>query len=94
MLTLIDDMYRGCYVCTCVVDVFLLERCPHFRGCYRRRYFRGCYVCTCVVDVFLLERCPHFRGCYRRQWSWDLKMCPIREVSSLQTILCTVFRGT
>ena len=45
-------------------DVSLLERCPHFRGCY----VQG------PEDVSLLERCPHFRGCYV-QASWDLKMC-------------------
>ena len=30
---------------------------------------------------------------YRLQWSWDLKMCPIREVSSFQRVLCTGFNG-
>ena len=38
-------------------DMSLLERCPHFRGCY---------VLASVElgpeDVSLLERCPHFRG--------------------------------
>ena len=34
-------------------------------------------------DVPLLERCPHFRG-----WSWDLQMCPIKEVSFFQRELC------
>ena len=41
----------------------ILERCPHFRGCYVQ-----------AEDVSLLERCPHFRGCYVQ--GWDLKMCP------------------
>ena len=36
-------------------DVSLLERCPHFRGCY---VFNG----VGPEDVSLLERCPHFRG--------------------------------
>ena len=40
-------------------DVSLLEKCPHFRGCY---------VYTSIElepeDVSLLERCPRFRGCY------------------------------
>ena len=68
----------------------LLERCPHFRGCYvqasmpedvslleRCPHFRGCYVqASMPEDVSLLERCPHFRGCYiwAFEWSWDLKM--------------------
>ena len=30
---------------------------------------------------------------YRLQWSWDLKMCPIREVSSFQRVVCTGFNG-
>ena len=30
---------------------------------------------------------------YRIQWSWDLKMCPIREVPSYQRVLCTGFNG-
>ena len=37
----------------------LLEKCPHFRGCY---------VDTSMElgpeNVSLLERCPRFRGCY------------------------------
>ena len=54
-------------------DVSLLERCPHFRGCYVQASME-----LGPEDVSLLERCPHFRGCYmyRLQWSWDLKMCP------------------
>ena len=50
----------------------LLERCPHFRGCYVQSSTE-----LGPEDVSLLERCPHFRGCYDSlQWSWDLKMCP------------------
>ena len=50
----------------------LLERCPHFRGCYVQASME-----LGPEDVSLLERCPHFRGVmYRLQWSWDLKMCP------------------
>ena len=30
---------------------------------------------------------------YRLQWSWDQKICPIREVSSFQRVLCTGFNG-
>ena len=30
---------------------------------------------------------------YSLQWSWDPKMVPIREVSSFQRVLCTVFNG-
>ena len=53
-------------------DVYLLERCPHFRGCYAQASVE-----LGPEDVSLLERCPHFRGVmYRLQWSWDLKMCP------------------
>ena len=53
-------------------DVSLLERCPHFRGCYVQASME-----LGPEDVSLLERCPHFRGViYRLQWSWDLKMCP------------------
>ena len=33
--------------------VSLLERCPHFRGCYVEA--------SMAEDVSLLERCPHFR---------------------------------
>ena len=33
-------------------DVSLLERCPHFRGCYVQELG--------PEDVSLLERCPHF----------------------------------
>ena len=40
-------------------DVFLLERCPHFRGCYVQASME-----FGPEDVSLLERCPHFRGCY------------------------------
>ena len=39
-------------------DVPLLERCPHFRGCYVQASELG------PEDVSLLERYPHFRGCY------------------------------
>ena len=37
-------------------DVSLLERCPHFRGCYAMELG--------LEDVPLLERCPHFRRFY------------------------------
>ena len=47
-------------------DVSLLERCPHFRGCYVQELG--------PEDVSLLERCPHSEGVMYR--SWDLKMCP------------------
>ena len=42
-------------------DVSLLERCPHFRGCYVQASVE-----LGPEDVSLLERCPHFRG-YRRR---------------------------
>ena len=38
-------------------DVSLLERCPHFRGCYVQASME-----LGSEDVSLLERCPHFRG--------------------------------
>ena len=40
-------------------DVFSLERCPHFRGCYVQASVE-----LGPEYVSLLERCPHFRGCY------------------------------
>ena len=40
-------------------DVSLLERCPHFRGCYIQASME-----LGPEDVSLLERCPHFRRCY------------------------------
>ena len=40
-------------------NVSLLERCPHFRGCYVQASVE-----MGPEDVSLLERCPHFRGCY------------------------------
>ena len=40
-------------------DVSLLERCPHFRGCYVQDSME-----LGPEDVSILERCPHFRGCY------------------------------
>ena len=40
-------------------DVSLLERCPHFRGCYAQASME-----LGSEDVSLLERHPHFRGCY------------------------------
>ena len=36
-------------------DVCLLERCPHFRGCYVQSSME-----LGPEDVSLLERCPHF----------------------------------
>ena len=39
-------------------DMSLLERCPHFRGCYVQASME-----LGPEDVSLLERCPHFRGC-------------------------------
>ena len=53
-------------------DVSLLERCPHFRGCYVQAS-----MVLGPEDVSLLERCPHFSGVmYTFQWNWELKMCP------------------
>ena len=39
-------------------DVSLLERCPHFRGCYVQSSME-----SGPEDASLLERCLHFRGC-------------------------------
>ena len=50
-------------------DVSLLERCPHFRGCYVQASME-----LGPEDVSLLERSEGVM--YRLQWSWDLKMCP------------------
>ena len=58
-------------------DVSLLERCPHFRGCYVLELG--------PEDVSLLERCPHFRGCYVQESGIGTRRCvPIREVSLFQ----------
>ena len=54
----------------------LLERCPHFRGCYVEASME-----LGPEDVSLLEWCPHFRGyfccrCNRRHcclWLWSIK---------------------
>ena len=40
-------------------DVSLLERCPHFRGCYVQATME-----LGPEDVSLLEKCSHFRECY------------------------------
>ena len=42
-------------------DVSLLERCPHFKGCFVKSSMELVHV---PEDVSLLERCPHFRGRY------------------------------
>ena len=34
----------------------LLEKCPHFRGCYVQA--------SVELGPEDVERCPHFRGCY------------------------------
>ena len=50
----------------------LLERYPHFRGCYVQASVE-----LGPEDVSLLERCPHFRGCYvQASMGFGLKMCP------------------
>ena len=52
-------MYRLQWIELGPEDVLLLERCPHFRGCYVQASME-----LGPEDVSLLERCPHFRGCY------------------------------
>ena len=63
-------------------DVSLLERCPHFRGCYVQASME-----LGPEDVSLLERCPHFRECYV-QASMELRP---EGVSLLER--CPHFRG-
>ena len=59
--------------------VSLLQRCPHFRGCYELELR--------PEDVSLLERCPHFRGgCI---WSWDLNLFSHRMVSIYSVVPLT-----
>ena len=47
-------------------DVSLLERCPHFRGCYVQASFQR-VLCTGFngepEDVSLLEMCTRIRAC-------------------------------
>ena len=57
-------------------NVSLLERCPHFRGCYVQDSME-----LGPKDVCLLERCPHFRGClctgFNGVGTSLLERCPI-----------------
>ena len=72
-------------------DVSLLERCPHFRGCYVQASME-----LGPEDVSLLERCPHFRGCYVQA---SMELGPedvsllVRCTSLFQRVLCTGFNG-
>ena len=63
-------------------DVSLLERCPHFRGCYVQASME-----LVPEDMSLLERCPHFRGCYVQA---SMELGP-EDVSLLER--CPHFRG-
>ena len=63
-------------------DVSLLERCPHFRGCYVQAPME-----LGPEDVSLLERCLHFRGCYVQA---SMELGP-DDVSLLER--CPHFRG-
>ena len=64
-------------------DVSLLERCPHFRGCYVQASME-----LGPEDVSLLERCPHFRGlCIGFNGVGTRRCVPIREVSSFQRVM-------
>ena len=67
-------------------DVSLLERCPHFRGCYVQVSME-----LGPEDVSLLERSPHFRECYV-QASMELGPEDV-SVSPFQGVLCTGFSG-
>ena len=60
----------------------LLERCPHFRGCYVQASME-----LGPEDVSLLERCPHFRGWYVQA---SMELGP-EDVSLLER--CPHFRG-
>ena len=60
----------------------LLERCPHFRGCYVQASME-----LGPEDVSLLERRPHFRGCYVQV---SMELGP-EDVSLLER--CPHFRG-
>ena len=60
----------------------LLERCPHFRGCYVQASTE-----LGPEDVSLLERHPHFRGCYVQA---SMKLGP-EDVPLLE--MCHFFRG-
>ena len=62
-------------------DVSLLERCPHFSGCYVQASME-----LGPEDVSLLERCLHFRGCYV-QASMEL------EPEDVPIERCPHFRG-
>ena len=46
-------------------DVYLLERCPHFRGLY-------IYVCTGQIDVFLSDSFQRVLRCVLESGSKDL----------------------
>ena len=61
---------------------YILERCPHFRGCYVQASMG-----LGPEDVSLLERCPHFRGCYVQA---SMGLGP-EDVSLLER--CPHFRG-
>ena len=63
-------------------DVSLLERCPHFRGCYVQASME-----LGPEDVSLLDRCPHFRGCYVQD---SMELGP-EDVSLLEK--CCHYRG-
>ena len=63
-------------------DVSLLERCPHFRGCYVQASTE-----LGPEDVSLLERCPHFGGCYVQV---SMELGP-EDVSLLER--CPHFKG-
>ena len=61
------------------LDVSLLERCPHFRGCYVQA--------SMELGPEDVERCPHFRGCYVQA---SMELGP-EDVSLLER--CPHFRG-
>ena len=60
-------------------EVSLLERCPHFRGCYVQA--------SMELGPEDVERCPHFRGCYVQA---SMELGP-EDVSLLER--CPHFRG-
>ena len=66
-----------------VRSVPILERCPHFRGCYVQASME-----LGPEDVSLLEKCPHFRGCYVQELGPEdvslLERCPQGVMYRLQ----------
>ena len=63
-------------------DVFLLERCPNFRGCYVQASME-----LGPEDVSLLERCPGVMYRLQRICFLTLNSCPLEVIA--QTLVAT-----